>query len=279
MCRLFGFRSVIHSQVHQSLVRADNALMLQSSSHPDGWGVAWYLERVPHVLRSLNRAIDCKLFKKVSGLVRSETVLAHLRKATIGTLEVVNTHPFQYGPWTFAHNGNIKGFSSCRKSLHRQIDEPFRRHILGETDSEVIFFLIISHLYRLCPEIPDQNLEHLTRAVKDVRSLIIQEAGPLHPNDGGSPEENYLTFVMTNGTIMLALQGGKSLFYSTYKKKCSDREHCPWLSHECEHPVESKGKVNHLIFSSEPLEGENVWMPMPFGSMLAIDSDFVLGWY
>ena len=64
MCRLFGFRSVIHSQVHQSLVRADNALMLQSSSHPDGWGVAWYLEGVPHVLRSLNRAIDCKLFKK-----------------------------------------------------------------------------------------------------------------------------------------------------------------------------------------------------------------------
>ena len=278
MCRLFGFRSVIHSQVHQSLVRADNALMLQSSSHPDGWGVAWYLEGVPHVLRSLNRAIDCKLFKKVSGMVRSETVLAHLRKATVGSLEVVNTHPFQYGPWTFAHNGNIKGFNSCRKSLLKHIDEPFRRHILGETDSELIFFLVVSRLFRLCPELTDQNLNHLIQAVNEARELIVREAGPLYPDDQGPPEENFLTFIITNGSLMLAFQGGKSLYYSTYKKKCGDREHCPWLAEGCEHPVPEHGKVNHLIFSSEPLKGENVWLPMPFGSMLAMDEKFVLKW-
>jgi hypothetical protein len=38
MCRIFGFRSVIQSQVHRSLVSADNALMIQGERHPDGWG-------------------------------------------------------------------------------------------------------------------------------------------------------------------------------------------------------------------------------------------------
>ena len=38
MCRLFGFRSVIQSQVHRSLVDADNALGQQSVRHQDGCG-------------------------------------------------------------------------------------------------------------------------------------------------------------------------------------------------------------------------------------------------
>ena len=50
MCRLFGFRSIIKSQVHSSLVGADDSLMTLSSDHPDGWGVAYYVEGAPHVL-------------------------------------------------------------------------------------------------------------------------------------------------------------------------------------------------------------------------------------
>ena len=44
MCRLFGFRSVIPSQMHRSLIAADNALGRQSERHPDGWGVAYYVD-------------------------------------------------------------------------------------------------------------------------------------------------------------------------------------------------------------------------------------------
>ena len=44
MCRLFGFRSVIKSQMHRSLVSADNALVRQSEQHPDGWGVAGLMD-------------------------------------------------------------------------------------------------------------------------------------------------------------------------------------------------------------------------------------------
>ncbi len=58
MCRLFGFRSVIQSQVHRSLLDADNALAAQSSQHPDGWGVAFYVDGSPHVTRSSETALS-----------------------------------------------------------------------------------------------------------------------------------------------------------------------------------------------------------------------------
>ncbi|MEO0323985.1 MAG: class II glutamine amidotransferase, partial [Myxococcota bacterium] len=110
VCRLFGFRSVIQSQVHRSLVAADNALGRQSAGHPDGWGVAYYVDGAPHLTRSPGHALSDALFHRVSGVVSSETVLAHVRKATQGPKTVLNCHPFQYGRWVFAHNGDLPRF-------------------------------------------------------------------------------------------------------------------------------------------------------------------------
>ncbi len=139
MCRIFGFRSVMQSQVHRSLVSADNAFMRQSERHPDGWGVAYYVAQAPHVVKGASAAFGDQLFKHVSGIVTSETVLAHLRKATQGELSTINTHPFQYGHWVFAHNGNIAGFAEIRDVLLAKIPPVLRRFILGTTDSEVLF--------------------------------------------------------------------------------------------------------------------------------------------
>ena len=108
MCRLFGFRSVIQSQVHRSLVSADNAIGVQSAHHPDGWGVAYYVGGAPHLVKSAASAVSDRIFQRVSGVVASDTVVAHVRKATHGELSPLNAHPFQYGRWIFAHNGNIR---------------------------------------------------------------------------------------------------------------------------------------------------------------------------
>ena len=57
MCRIFGFRSVMQSQVHRSLVSADNAFMRQSERHPDGWGVAYYVAHAPHVVKGASARV------------------------------------------------------------------------------------------------------------------------------------------------------------------------------------------------------------------------------
>ena len=77
---------------------------------------------------------------------------------------------------------------------------------------------------------------------------------------------------------MVAHQGGKNLFYSTYKTKCSERDSCPSFTDECENATKT-GFVNHLIFASEPLSGENIWIPFDLGQFIGVDSKMKLTFF
>lgn len=269
MCRLYGFRSIIPSQVHRSLLSADNALGTQSSRHPDGWGVAFYVDGAPHVTKSPQTAHSDQLFHRLSGVVAAETVLAHVRKATQGSLHVLNCHPFQFGRFTFAHNGDIPSFAAHRPTLVESIHPRLRRYVLGDTDSEVCFFLFLSLLEKrgaLRDAVPYEALEaSLREMVALVRSVA----------DDGSASPSLLTFLVTDGVSMAAHMGGKELFYSTYKRRCADRDTCASLSPACE-AATVDGRVNHFLVSSEPVLGENVWLPVPEGTVVGVDGAMTL---
>lgn len=275
MCRLFGFRSVIASQVHRSLIDCENALMHQSERHPDGWGVAYYVRNVPHVIKSARTAVADSLFQRVSGIVSSQTVVAHLRRATTGHISMVNCHPFQYGNWIFAHNGQIPNFDELRESFLELIDPELRRFVLGDTDSEVLFYLLLSHMSERVdlsergPSI-DHILEAVDQTIEDVHELTGENC-----YQSTEKEDLYLSFLLTNGQLMVGHQGGKELYYSTHKTRCPDRDTCPSFSKICEMAVDS-GKVNHMIFSSEPLSGDNVWLEMARGQIVAVDRGMTL---
>ena len=225
MCRLFGFRSVIPSQVLTAFTDA--------------------------------------LFHRVSGVVASETVLAHVRKATQGARTVLNCHPFQYGRWTFAHNGDIPGFDQVRGDLLAEVAPRLRRYVLGDTDSEVVFFVFLSHLAEFGPLSRRHSVEDVSEALRTAMLRVREVAC----KDESRP---LLTAIVSDGDTMVATQGGKELYFSTYKTRCSDRDDCPSLSPECEAPSVT-GYVNHLIFSSEPLQGENIWEPLKDGEIIGVD--------
>jgi predicted glutamine amidotransferase len=264
MCRLFGFRSVIPSQVHRSLLAAENALGVQSNQHRDGWGVAFYVDGSPHVTRSPLTAVGDALFHRLSGVVASQTVLAHVRRATHGDKTVFNCHPFQYGRWVFAHNGDVARFAEQRETLLEHVAPALRRFILGETDSEIVFFLFLTELSRFgalgVRSSLDSALSAMRATVQRVRALCDQPEANVHSS---------LTLIATDGETLVATQGGKELFVSTYKTRCADRDRCASLSSACEAPT--TGSVNHLVLSSEPVHGENVWLPLEPGDMIGID--------
>ncbi|MEN9580650.1 MAG: hypothetical protein RJA70_3659 [Pseudomonadota bacterium] len=265
MCRLFGFRSVIPSQVHSSLLAAENALGTQSNNHPDGWGVAYYIDNCPHLTRSAERALGDQLFHRLSGVVASETVLAHVRKATQGNLSVLNSHPFQYGRWVFAHNGDIPNFSECLDALRELISPRLRRYILGDTDSETVFHILLTELEKLGP----LDRPHLVNDVVTALQRTFEKVKATCERDGHQP---LLTMIATDGANLVGVQGGKELYLSTYKKQCSERTRCASLSAECEAPT-TTGFVNHFILSSEPLQGENVWHALEHGEVVAVDAN------
>ncbi len=68
--------------------------------------------------------------------LRGRLFNVHVRRATLGGLKDENTHPFEYGPYSFAHNGTILG---CRRLLRAGMGEP-----AGETDSECFFMRLMA---------------------------------------------------------------------------------------------------------------------------------------
>jgi glutamine amidotransferase len=249
--------------VHRSLLAADNALGTQSNAHPDGWGVAHYVDGAPHVTRAPSTAINDAIFQRLSGIVSSETLLAHVRKATVGPKTVLNCHPFQYGKWVFAHNGEIRRFEQHKAKLLEHVAPRLRRFILGDTDSEVLFFILLTELSGYAQLAGRLGIDDLAEAIRTTVSKVRLVCD--------TPEDpSLLTFIVTDGTTMAATQGGKELFLSTHKSRCTDRDVCPHLAPECEAPSTS-GSVNHLVFSSEVIRGDNVWTELAPGDIVGVD--------
>ena len=82
--------------------------------HTDGWGaVTWNSDDLPYYLarEPKNASTDIAFDEMLSTLERFSIrshVVAHLRKASLGSKTVENTHPFIIGNWAFAHNGTIR---------------------------------------------------------------------------------------------------------------------------------------------------------------------------
>ena len=270
MCRLYGFRSAIVSAVHRSLLHAENALARQSERHRDGWGLAHYVERFPHLIRNDQQALVDSLYQEVSAVVATRTFVAHIRKATVGEVNVLNCHPFQHGAWIFAHNGEITDFAAdegIRRRVSGLVDERFRRHILGSTDSEVIFHIFLSHLARAVDNIHDRGVtaDRVLEALRRTVSEIVEVA----ERDADRPCK--LTFLVTNGNVLVGFRRHCDLFFSTYKTSCPDRDSChAYEPARCEQEVRD-GIVKHLIAASEVISGTNVWTALENQEYVAVD--------
>lgn len=272
MCRLFGFRSVLESRAHQSLVAAENALLRQSERHPDGWGLAYYVHSHPHIFRSAERAMGSDLFREVSGLVSTTTLLAHIRKATVGEVSLLNTHPFQFANWVFAHNGEVAGFANdpdVREALSREVDERFRGFIMGKTDSEMCFYAFLSTLARRIDGLHARGVE--VGVVADSLRDTADRIRALGQRLTGEP--SLLTFLVTNGNLMVGYREGRDLFFSTHKTRCPERETCHAFAEPmCEREVAAGGRVNHIVLASEKVAMEpNVWRNIAEGGIAGVD--------
>ena len=110
--------------------------------HADGWGLGFYEGSQCRVLTDERPAARSPLAEQVlARSIRSRNLIAHVRRATQGAVQLSNCHPFQrelWGrAWLFAHNGDLKGFGEpCHGPYASQ----------GETDSEHAFCVLLNSL-------------------------------------------------------------------------------------------------------------------------------------
>ena len=275
MCRLYGFKSSIDSGVHHSLIAAENALWKQSEKHPDGWGVAFYNGGYPHLIRGEKAAQEDTLFADISAVVSTKTLIAHVRQATVGAKGILNTHPFQFGPWVFAHNGQVSGFkengkvSQSKQLIFDKIAPKYQKNVFGQTDSEMIFAVFLTELSR---EVSDVCSPHVSF---DVLKKTIQSTVDFFINTIKATQDDphLLTFLISNGHQMVGFAYDKPLYFSTHKSKCPERETCPAFKESiCEKKAAQETHVNHLIMSSEQIEeGPNIWEELNKGECVGVN--------
>lgn len=124
--------------------------MVGKRAHKDGWGITFY------------EGLGCRTFKDPQPSymspvarfvqeypIKSEAVIAHIRQANRGNVSLENTHPFTrelWGRnWTYAHNGQLKGYNTLSTGNFRPI---------GQTDSEKAFCWILNQLVTKYPRTP-----------------------------------------------------------------------------------------------------------------------------
>lgn len=213
MARMFGFignRADLGARV--LALHADELRVRAQPGEPLGWGVGFYqagevlLRRRPLDEREV---ID---LAEVTENVRTDVLIGHIRRPSIGALRTENTHPFRYRQWLFAQTGTIEGFSSLRERFLESQPEFLRRNVRGDTDSELFFYLFLSFLH---------DAGHLGAGLVASEHMVAALRASISLVDRLSAEEGFAKnqgdLLVTNGESMVAVHRSARMGYRVVK--------------------------------------------------------------
>jgi len=271
LCRFYALRATAPTAVQCCLVAAPNSLLTQSRQdmrgfeHADGWGIAahggvgpavpeaagWTLER------HADPAHDGLRFRAAAARIAATTVLAHVRRATVGKVALENTHPFRHAGWAFLHNGTVPYFAEIRDELLAELPAAQRAAIAGDTDSEHLFHLILAR-HAEAPERPllvslQQTLERVIRWCR---------ARGQEPHLG-------LNVLLSDGARMVGSRWQRSLHWCAR----AGRAACP----VCGRPDAAGAGADYraLQIASEPITPES-WPEVPERSVFEVTPELRL---
>jgi glutamine amidotransferase len=259
MCRLYAMHANEPTRVECGLVLSQNALMAQSQgdseglSHGHGWGVADYDDGVPMVEKQTWAAFHGEHFAKKAARVYARTVVAHVRRATVGAPALENTHPFHHGAWIFAHNGTVPNFDRVRMPMLEAMDPLHRVEIDGETDSEHVFRYLLS-LFLRHPE------RGILDCVRQGLNDVIRWSREIDPNARVG-----LNVVLTDGREMVVSRLNRSL----WRLRREAAFHCPVCNRIHVHHAAAT-QYRALEIASEPITPHEDWQEVPNGHVLRV---------
>lgn len=142
MCELFGVSSAGKIPVNPLL----REFFSHSVRHPNGWGMASFYDGAISIEKEPVQASKSRYLKeRLSRKMEVQTLLAHIRFATVGSMEYVNSHPFikrdgSGRSWVLIHNGTIFDYPAL---------SPYQYKQEGATDSERILLYLVDQVNAL----------------------------------------------------------------------------------------------------------------------------------
>lgn len=121
--------------------------------HADGFGIGFFEGKGVRLFHDDKPSANSPVADLVRAYqIKSENVVAHIRKASQGQTSLANTHPFMRemwgGYWLFAHNGHLIDFFPEQGEFF---------HPVGTTDSERAFCHILNRLRTRFAARPDDD--------------------------------------------------------------------------------------------------------------------------
>jgi predicted glutamine amidotransferase len=257
MCRLFGLhagRSVATATFW--LLDAPDNLAAQSKRNPDGTGLGVFEgDGKPVVRKQPIAAWEDTAFACEAHELTGTTFIAHVRYASTGERDVLNTHPFLQDERIFAHNGVVTGLDVLDARLS---ELGVAELVLGQTDSERVFALITASIRSaggdveaglrdamnwLSSNVPIYSVNLLLSTATDVWALRYPEPNELYLLDRRKPQTS-AGFDMQTSRIHA-------------RSRHLDQRGC-------------------IVFASEPMDHDPGWRLLDPGTLVHVDADLTV---
>ena len=248
--------------------------------HGDGWGLAFYEGSGIRQFHDLAAAASSPMAEFLSNQsIQTVNMMAHLRYATVGEVNLSNVHPFareMWGiQWVFAMNGDIESFKhnpELKLSCLGPSDSPCREESyyspVGTTDSEAAFCAILNALRVRFSSLP--SLPVLHQAIKELCNEIVMD----------DPSGSIFNFLLTCGPHTLwvySWPGSRpgsdvwnGLHYTTRKHPFSTASltDCDQVMNFSEHTTE-ESVVS--VVATKPLTDDEEWTEIERGELIVFD--------
>ena len=227
MCQLLGMNANTPTDAMFSFT----GLATRADEHKDGFGIAFFEDKGLRLFIDPASALDSPVAEMVRRYpIRSENVIAHIRKATQGHVALENCHPFvrelwgRY--WVFAHNGDLKDYAPRLHGAFRPV---------GDTDSERAFCWLMQELAKAHASVP--SIEELSCTL---RELLPQPA--------------------RHGTFNVLLSNGQALW-----AHCSTSLH--WVERRQPFGAATLCDEDVAVVATEPLTADEQWNAIAPGEL------------
>jgi glutamine amidotransferase len=240
MCRLAAF--IGDMRMASPYIESFRGLAAQN---PHGWGLGAFVDGEAKLVRSTVNGLVDPAFGKAPWLDDAPSAIMHLRKATVGDVSLVNTHPFHVGENITAHNGTFGAVDTVEEKLGADMH---RLGVRGDTDSERFAALLASEL--------EKSGGDEVEAYRRTAAYLSDH----HPMTSITS----ITMGKDGDLYALRYPENRSLFWKRVGVRDATRGHSLIV------PFSERRQRAVTVFASRPLDATEGWQELPPGKLLRV---------
>lgn len=243
--------------------------------HNHGWGLAFYHGKGIRQFHDTEGASTSPIASFIASLsIQTINMMAHIRYATQGQVELANVHPFSremWGiNWCLAHNGDVPMFKTKGElpwiGSEKKGDQAY--YPVGDTDSEALFCAILNALKDKFDTLPSLPVLHAT--LQDLMEEIVQYA----------PEETILNCLITCGPHVLWVYSwpgsrpGSSVWnglHYTVREYPFGKCRLQDLDYEIDFSKIAQQDDRVAVIATKPLTTDEEWIELQKGELILFD--------